>query len=182
MTARELSFSVLKTASKSGTYSNIALDNALKRNELNDADRGLVTAIVMGVTERRLTLDYIIDKLAADPSRIESETRDLLRMGIYQIIFMDKIPEYAAVNETVKLSARYAARTKGLINAILRRTVREKDELPFPSGNSPEALAIRHSIPLWILESWQKDYPDKLEALCDAVNVTAPLTLRVSSA
>ena len=85
MSAREIAYKILKTASSGATYSNIAVDNALKKYELSDLDRGFVTAVVMGVTERELTLDHIIDKLAADPSKIDNDTRVLLRMGIYQL-------------------------------------------------------------------------------------------------
>ena len=84
--ARALAFGILKNAQAQETYSNIAVDNVLKKNELSEADKGLLTVIVMGVTERRLTLDYIIDKLASAPERIDGETRALLRMGVYQMI------------------------------------------------------------------------------------------------
>lgn len=184
MTARELSFSVLKTASKSGTYSNIALDNALKRNELNDADRGLVTAIVMGVTERRLTLDYIIDKLAADPSRIESETRDLLRMGIYQIIFMDKIPEYAAVNETVSLAPR---RSRGFVNAVMRSLLRKRgsgelDSLFPPEDDGVEHLSVKYSFPKEVCARFLEIYGlERAKNIFEVFNRPPKLTLRINT-
>ena len=128
MTARELAYQILKTASKGDTYSNIAIDNALKKNQLPDADRGLLTNIVMGVTERRLTLDHLIDRLASDPSKVQDDVRVLLRMGIYQVIFLDRIPEYAAVNETVALAT---SRSRGFVNAIMRELLRriKKGEL-----------------------------------------------------
>ena len=128
MTARELAYKILKTASKGDTYSNIALDNALKNNELSDADRGLLTNIVMGVTERRLTLDYLINRLATDPSKVQDDVRVLLRMGIYQIVYLDRIPEYAAVNETVSLAT---SRSRGFVNAIMRELLRKIKKIVF---------------------------------------------------
>ena len=184
MTARELSFNVLKTASKSGAYSNIALDNALKKNELSDADRGLVTAIVMGVTERRLTLDYIIDKLAADPSKVESETRDLLRMGIYQILFMDKIPEYAAVNETVSLAPR---RSRGFVNAVMRELLRKRDrgdlERLFPDrGDGVEYLSVKYSFPKDVCARFLEIYGlERAKNIFDVFNRPPKLTLRINT-
>ena len=123
MTARELAFNILKTAFRGATYSNIAIDNALKKNELSNADAGLLTAIVMGVTERRLTLDYIIDRLSSRPDEVEVDTRILLQMGIYQVTYLDRIPEYAAVNETVDLAPR---RSRGFVNAVMRSYLRKK--------------------------------------------------------
>ena len=93
MTARELAYKILKTAVNGVTYSNIAVDNALKKNELSAADAGLLTAIVMGVTERKLTLDHIIDKLSSRPDAVDDDARVLLRMGIYQVSYLDRIPE-----------------------------------------------------------------------------------------
>lgn len=184
MTARELSFNVLKTASKSGAYSNIALDNALKKNELSDADRGLVTAIVMGVTERRLTLDYVIDKLASDPERIESETRDLLRMGIYQIIFMDKIPEYAAVNETVSLAPR---RSRGFVNAIMRTLLRKRaagelESIFPPESEGVEHLSVKYSFPTDFCARFLEIYGlERAKRIFEVFNRPPKLTLRINT-
>ena len=123
MSPRAIAFKILKNALSGATYSNIAIDNALKKNELSQADAGLLTAIVMGVTERRLTLDYIIDKLSSRPEEVESDTRILLQMGIYQVTYLDRIPEYAAVNETVDLAPR---RSRGFVNAVMRSYLRKK--------------------------------------------------------
>ena len=184
MTARELSFSVLKTASKSGAYSNIALDNALKKNELSDADRGLVTAIVMGVTERRFTLDYIIDKLASDPSKVESETRDLLRMGIYQILFMDKIPEYAAVNETVSLAPR---RSRGFVNAVMRTLLRRRaagdlESIFPPESDGIEYLSVKYSFPKDVCARFIEIYGlERAKNIFEVFNRPPKLTLRINT-
>ncbi|MBQ8287719.1 MAG: 16S rRNA (cytosine(967)-C(5))-methyltransferase RsmB [Clostridia bacterium] len=179
---REAAYKLLARIEKEKKFAALALDAEVERGSYSDEERAFLTALTYGTVERRLSLDHLISHYTGKAiGRLDLPVVILLRLGMYQILWLDRIPDSAAVNETVKLAARYAARTKGLINAILRRTVREKDDLPFPAGNSPEALSVRHSIPLWILQSWQKDYPDKLEALCDAVNVTAPLTLRVNT-
>lgn len=179
---RESAYKLLTRIEKEKQFAALALDAEIERGNYTDSERAFLTALTYGTVERRLSLDHLIVQYTGKAiGRLDLPVVLLLRLGMYQILYMDRIPDSAAVNETVKLAARYAARTKGLINAILRRTVREKDALPFPVGNSPEALSVRHSIPLWILQSWQKDYPTKLEALCEAVNITAPLTLRVNT-
>ncbi len=181
---RESAYKLLLRIEKEKKFAALALNAELSRGDYTEDERAQLTALTYGAVERRLTLDHLITAYTGKSvGRLDLPVVILLRLGMVQILYMDRIPDSAAVNETVKLSARYAARTKGLINAILRRTVREKesDTLPLPTGNSPAQLSVRHSIPLWILEGWQRDYPDRLEALCHAVNVTAPLTLRVNT-
>ncbi len=179
---RESAYKLLLRIEKEKKFAALALDAQLKQGEYTDDQRALLTALTYGTVERQLSLDYLITHYTQKSiSRLDLPVVILLRLGMYQIIYMDRIPDSAAVNETVKLSARYASRTKGLINAVLRRVAGEKDHLPFPDGDLPAALSVRYSIPLWILESWQNDYPGRLSALCEATNTTAPLTLRVNT-
>ena len=121
--ARGIAFKILLDAMKRSTYSNIALDRELARRELSDADKALCSVIVLGVTERALTLDAMIDSLASRPDEVEADARALLRMGIYQLHFLNRIPDHAAVNETVSLAPR---RIRGFVNAVLRSYRRAK--------------------------------------------------------
>ena len=155
---REAAYKLLTRIEKEKKFAALALDAEVERGSYTDEERSFLTALTYGVVERRLTLDHLITHYTGKSiGRLDLPVVILLRLGMYQILYLDRIPDSAAVNETVKLAARYSARTKGLINAILRRTVREKDALPLPTGNSPKALSIRHSIPLWILELWKKE-------------------------
>ena len=183
--AREIAYKILKTASSGATYSNIAVDNALKKYELSDLDRGFVTAVVMGVTERELTLDHIIDKLAADPSKIDSDTRVLLRMGIYQLYCLDKIPDYAAVNESVDLAPR---RSRGFVNAILRSFLRARDggklDLLFPDENEDKIghLSVKYSFPKGFCERFCEIYGfERTKEILDIFNRAPALTLRINT-
>ena len=185
MTARELAFNILKTAFRGATYSNIAIDNALKKNELSNADAGLLTAIVMGVTERRLTLDYIIDRLSSRPDEVEVDTRILLQMGIYQVTYLDRIPEYAAVNETVDLAPR---RSRGFVNAVMRSYLRKKKsgELSqlFPSEESDpvDYLSVYYSFPKDACESFLSIYGlERTKKIFEAFNKPPRLTLRINT-
>ena len=114
---RAVALKILNKCGSAEQYSNIALDTALRREGIAEIDRGLLTALVYGTIERQLTLDYQIDALASRAGKIDPETRNLLRLGLYQLAYLDRVPDHAAVNETVELAPR---RTKGFVNAVLR--------------------------------------------------------------
>ena len=107
MTARELVLDLLLEAEKSKQYSNIALDNALSKADFSSADKGLVSAIFYGVIERRITLDYQIKALSSrDIKDIDARTLNAIRIGLYQLIYLDRIPPHAAINESVSLCSK----------------------------------------------------------------------------
>lgn len=185
MSPRELAFKILKNAVSGATYSNIAIDNALKKNEMSGADAGLLTAIVMGVTERRMTLDHIIDKLSSRPDEVESDTRILLQIGIYQVTYLDRIPEYAAVNETVSLAPR---RSRGFVNAIMREYLRRKRKETlgeiFPDEESQpiEFLSIYYSFPQDVCERFLSIYGiERTKKIFEIFNRPPKLTLRINT-
>ena len=185
MTPRELAFKILKNAASGATYSNIAVDNALKKNEMSDADAGLLTAIVMGVTERLLTLDYIIDKLASRPDDVDADARALLRMGIYQVAYLDRIPEYAAVNETVSLAPR---RCRGFVNAIMREYLRRKQKgrlselFPDEDADPVGYLSVYYSFPRDVCERFLEIYGlQRTRKIFEIFNRPPKLTLRINT-
>ena len=104
-TARSVALRALLHVERDAGYSNIVLDNALDESHLNDCDRALSAAIFYGVLEKRLTLDYYISQCLSDPRRKPDRTAiEAIRCGAYQILFLDRVPDSAAVNETVQLS------------------------------------------------------------------------------
>ena len=128
---RAVALDVLLRCEAAGQYANIALDTAQKRAGLEGADRALLTALFYGVTEHRITLDHVIDRLSSiAPSAIEKKVRMILRLGLCQLIYFDRIPDHAAINETVSLAP---SRSKGFVNALLRRFVREGKALGLPA-------------------------------------------------
>lgn len=184
MTAREAAYKSLISTEKSGKYSNIELSSSIAKGDLSDADRALYTSIFYGVIEKTITLDCFISFFSSKPiKRLDTATLILLRMGIYQIVFSEKIPDSAAVNETVKLAARYSARSRGFVNALLRKVCAQKDSLPYPDKNSDRLsyLSVLYSIPRWICELWESDYPDRLESMLEAVSKKPLITLRVNT-
>ena len=124
-TAREIALQELLRLEAAGQYADRTLNAALNRaTALSAADRGFLSHLFYGVIERRVTLDAIIDARASiAPSAIEKQVRMILRMGLYQLYYMDRVPDHAAINESVALSPR---RSKGFVNAILRGFCREE--------------------------------------------------------
>ena len=121
-TARSLALLSLVALERDGRYSNLEIDSALRKSDLNDSDRGLYTRLVYGVTERRITLDYIISRYSSKPvSQLDSDVLTALRLGVYQLLWMDRIPDHSAVDESVGLVSR---QKRGFVNGVLRSFLR----------------------------------------------------------
>ena len=180
--ARKTAVKVLVKIEKEGTYSNLAVAEALKNSELNPQDKSLATAIIYGVLDRKITLDYILSKfLKTSINKTEPFTLMVLRSALYQIKYMDKIPESAAVNEAVKImkSSKFS-RNAGFVNGVLRSVLRTDVEIP--KGDSAEDLSVRYSCPLWIVESFLKDYGlADTKALLEESLKPAPTVLRINT-
>ena len=132
MNAREAALSTLLKTVQSRGYSNIELDAAIKKFGLSGVERSFFTALFYGVIERKITLDYIISRLSSRKwEDIDIKVLAIIEMGIYQLRYMDKVPESAAVNESVKLCERFMApkNSGAFVNAVLRNYIRSKDEL-----------------------------------------------------
>ena len=181
-TPRALALSLLLRCEGDDLYSNLILDTAIRRGNLSDADRGLLTALVYGVLEKKLTLDYLIDHLSDRPARdIDTDARVLLRMGLYQLRFMDRIPAHAALNETVSLAPK---RSRGFVNAVLRRYTREGDDIAWPDrqGSPLDYLSVTYSFPAPLCERFVGIFGlDRAERVLAAIDRTPPLTLRANT-
>lgn len=152
MSARKLSFETLLRLEKDKSYSNIAVDNTIRKHNLTGAERSLFCILVYGVIERKITLDYVIDALSAlPPHKIEAETRMLLRLGLYQLMYLDRVPPHAILNETVALAPK---RSRGFVNALLRAYTRTGEDIEFPSKeeNFPLYLSVTYSYPVPLCE------------------------------
>lgn len=156
---RYRSFLILKDILSSGAYSNISL-----RTELNKIDsevsKSFVTKLVYGVVERKNYLDHIISKLSSTKlSKMDIDIVIILDMALYQIIYMDKVPESAAVNEAVKLTKTINKRLSGFVNANLRNFLRNKDDLMKVNiDDEDERLAVKYSLNEEFLELLKNDY------------------------
>ena len=180
MTARELAHELLTKAENSHQYSNIALDNALSKSDLSSIDKGLVSAIFYGVLERRLTLDYQISQLSSRKlEEIDISALIALRMGIYQIIYLDRIPAHAAINETVELCPK---RLRGFTNAILRSFLRGKKLFLPEKNDTVNYLSVRYSIGIPLLKRFLLIFGEEdTVALLEALNQPQKTTVRANT-
>jgi 16S rRNA (cytosine967-C5)-methyltransferase len=136
---------------------------------LSRRDRALLTTLVYGVTRRRRSLDWLVDRCA---KRVDPLIRQHLRVALFQIRHLDRIPRHAAVHEAVELAKGVSARSAGFVNAVLRKAA----DLPLP-----DTLGVRTSHPDWLVERWRERFrPRELEAILDADNAVLPVTARVN--
>ena len=179
---RAIALKLLNRCESAEQYSNLALDAVLRREELSSADRGLLTVLVYGTIERKMTLDYQITVLATrSVEKIDPETRNLLRLGLYQLAYLGRVPDHAAVHETVELAPR---RTKGFVNAILRAFLRGEKKIALPNEEKePTAyLSVKYSFLPALCELFVERFGmERAEAMLDAFNRQPPLTLRVNT-
>ena len=185
--AREVALKILYKIDKDEAYSNILLNDMINKNKeiLNKKDIGLISEIVYGVTTWRLTIDEIIKKHSKIRlKKISPWILNILREAIYQIIFLDKIPKSAAVNEGVNLAKKYGNRGSiGFVNAILRK-IDEKDYKDlFAEKNESDRISKTMSMPKWIIEELKNDGLDNKEILeiCKNSNIRPKVSIRVNN-
>jgi 16S rRNA (cytosine967-C5)-methyltransferase len=146
------------------------VDEALEAHRgaaLSRRDRALLTTLVYGATRRRRELDWLIDRCA---QRVHPEIRQHLRIALFQIRHLDKIPRHAAVNEAVELAKGVSRKSAGFVNAVLRKAA---------DLELPDTIGVRTSHPDWLIERWRKRFaPKELDAILDADNAVLPLSIR----
>lgn len=183
-TPREICLKLLVSTEKNASYSNIALDNTLsKYDKLKDVDRRFISALYYGVIERKITLDEIIKKYSQRPlEKLSDAVRQILRMGIYQLLYMDSVPDNAAVNESVILAKdNKREAVAGFVNALLRSFIRDGKKLPL-TGVKYKDLSIKYSCPEWIVKMWRDDYDDDvLNSMLRSSVGRPPVTARLNT-
>ncbi|ACH40521.1 16S rRNA (5-methyl-C967)-methyltransferase [Citrifermentans bemidjiense Bem] len=182
---RRAAFDILLRIEKEKSFADILIDHELSKDIIKGADRGLLTELVYGVLRRQGTLDYIISQFSKQrPEKLELFVRLLLRLGIYQCFFLDRVPVSAAVNETVNLAKELAPRASGFINAVLRNADRGRDTIAYPdrAERPAEYLAARYSHPAWLAQQWCDQLGlEAAEELAAAMSEPPPLTVRVNT-
>ncbi|MCX7594889.1 MAG: 16S rRNA (cytosine(967)-C(5))-methyltransferase [Fischerella sp.] len=187
---RQLAFVALRDIHK-GAYADVALDRVLQKVNLADSDRRLVTELVYGCTRRQRTLDFLIDQLSKKKSHQQpKDLRTILHLGLYQLLYQERIPASAAVNTTVQLAKENGfPGLAGFVNGLLRHYLRlAKEEAgTFPVSllqlpeNPVERLGILHSFPDWIVQVWIDQFGvAETEKLCMWMNQTPTIDLRVN--
>ena len=155
---RQKAFEILFKIHALNAYSNLTLDTYLQKDDMDSRDKAFISALVYGVCERQITLDYNLSKYLKQPlKKLKPEVLIILRSGAYQILFMDKVPVSAAINESVNLTkANKSAFASGLVNAVLRNVAR--NGIVLPEKNEKNYLSVKYSCPQWLIDMWTKEY------------------------
>ena len=182
--AREMAMEILTRVEQDKAYSNLALHEVLTKRMPERQEAALATELVYGTIQRRNTIDYYLGRFASKGiDKLQPWVRSLLRLSFYQLLYLDRIPAHAAVNEAVNLAKRKGHQgIAGLVNGILRSALREKDTLKLPEGlPDAERIALEHSHPLWLVRRWVKRYgPETAAALCSENNKPPKTSIRVN--
>ncbi len=186
MNVRETAFHSLLTICKDDGYSNIVVSRTIQKGDMNDRDRRFYTELVYGTVRCLNYLDWIIGKLSSRTiNKLDPVCLVILRMGVYQIFRMSKIPESAACNEAVKMARRFGNRgMAGFVNAMLRNSIRRRLEFQIPdlSENAPLHLSLTYHQPVWLVKKWIHDYgTDDTVRICQYFDSIPDLCLRTNT-
>jgi 16S rRNA (cytosine967-C5)-methyltransferase len=179
---RETALELLETIEKNQSYSNLILHHAIEKNKVPKKDVGLLTELVYGTLQRKMTLDFYLNPFLQKSKKLDKWVPYLLRLTLYQMEFLDKIPDHAAINEAVEIAKKRGHKgVAGFVNGVLRNIQREG--LPSVSNiqDPIERVSVATSHPYWLVERWSKQFGlDKTKEMCE-LNLLAPTqTARVN--
>ena len=183
---RRLALDVLLEVTEHGAYSNQVLRAVLEKYQyMEKYERAFLTRLVEGTIQHMIELDYVIDQFSkVKVKKMKPVIRNILRMGVYQIQYMDSVPDSAACNEAVKLARKSGFSTlSGFVNGVLRNIARNSGSIRYPDEEKEPvlALSVRYSMPEWIVEEWLNAYGmEQTKAILDAFSKEAPITIRTN--
>jgi 16S rRNA (cytosine967-C5)-methyltransferase len=182
---RQTAFEALLKIQKDSAYSNLVLDSMLSENsDLDERDKAFVTNLVYGSLDHMIIIDYNLSLYLNQPSKkLKPELHTVLVLGAYQILFMDRVPDHAAVSESVQLAkVNKSSFAASLVNAVLRRVADNGLKFPEKIENSAEYLSVRYSCPEWLTELWINSYGyENAEGIASRALDVPPLTVRVNT-
>lgn len=184
---RDIILDILLQVNEEDEYTHIVLRNALKKYQyLDKVNRAFITRVVKGTIERQLTLDYYLNSVSTvSVAKMKPVIRNILRMSVYQIMYMDNVPESAACNEAVKIAVKRGFKTlKGFVNGVLRNIARNASTMTFPDENKDKIayLSVKYSTPTWIVADWLADYDyDTVIKMLSSAFEERPLTIRCNT-
>jgi 16S rRNA (cytosine967-C5)-methyltransferase len=181
--AREAAMTIVNKVLRENAYSNLALKQVLEKSTLSRVDKALVTELVNGTLKNLIKIDYIAGQFMK-VKKLDKHIEDIIRIGIYQILYLDRVPDSAVCNEGANLARKYGNEgAVKFVNGVLRNIIRSKDKLVFPDkGKQPvDYLSVTYSHPEWIVRKWLEDYGFEFtEELLSANNQIPPFTIRVN--
>ena len=183
-TARQIAVEALGKVNGSKGYSNIVIDKALEQSGLDLRDAAFATALFYGVLERMLTLDHCIAGFSKTPvEKLTPQVREILRVSLYQILYMDSVPDSAAVNEAVNLTRVFCKESAGgFVNGVLRAFLRSGKRVPRMAGSRADQLSIQYSCPAWLVQLWLDSYGEEnTEGILKTSLGRPPVYIRVNT-
>ena len=181
--SRYIAVTLLEKIEKNQSFSNLLLSEAVKNHQLSDKDRGLLTELVYGVIQNKLLLDYQLEPFMNNPKKIDNWVRQLLRLSLYQMTHLNKIPAHAVVNEAVRIAkARGHKGIAGLVNGVLRSIERQGVRSPEEIKDPVTYLSVKYSYPEWIIELLKDEVGlQETEKIARSLSKRAKLSLRVNT-
>ncbi|MGN0160926.1 MAG: 16S rRNA (cytosine(967)-C(5))-methyltransferase RsmB [Lachnospiraceae bacterium] len=177
---RAIVLDILVEVNEKNGYSHVVQNNALRKFQyLDKSERGFISRLAEGTLEKQIYVDYVIDSFSkVKVKKMKPLIRNLMRMSVYQILFMDGVPDSAACNEAVKLvQQRNFGTLKGFVNGVLRNIARNKDHL-----EEPKELSVRYSMPEWIIDQWKEQYDEKtLKTMLESFEEERPTYVRYNT-
>jgi 16S rRNA (cytosine967-C5)-methyltransferase len=184
-TAREVALDVLIRIEQDHSYSNLLLNQMLQKADLDKQDAGLATEIVYGTIQRLHTIDYFLKRFVSKGlAKLDPWVRSLLRLSYYQMVYLDRVPDHAIVNEAVNLAKKRGhSGISGMVNGVLRNVIRQKDSLQLPAGLARvERIALTHSHPEWMVKRWIQQFGEaRTEQICEANNKPPHVSIRTNT-
>lgn len=183
---REVALKIIYEINEKGAYSNISVNKYLEGYTLKDVDRGFITELVYGTVKWRLALDFIIEQFSSVKlKKISPWVLNILRLGVFQLLYMDKVPESAACNESVNLSKKYGhSAASRYVNAVLRNIARNRQNITYPDREKEyiRFLSVKHSHPEWMVKAWVERFGKEFaESLLAANNAIPEFTVRTNT-
>jgi len=185
-TARETALKILYDVDEHGAYSNISMSKHFNEHDLKNIDKAFITELVNGTIKWRLTIDNVIEQNSTIKiKKMSGFILNILRLGVYQLLYLDKIPKSAACDESVKLAKRYGNKgSVGFVNAVLRNISRNIESIKYPAKDKgiTEYLSVKYSHPKWLVKEWTKEFGETFtESLLDSDNKNPNLCIRVNT-
>ena len=183
---RNVILDILLEVNEKEQYVNLVLSDALRKYQyLSHTERAFISHVVLGSVERKITLDYVIDSFSkVKVKKMKPLIRNIMRMSVYQILYMEGTADFAVCNEAVKLAATRGFSTlKGFVNGVLRNIVRNKQNISYPDRGSSDFLSVKYSVPQWLTDMWLQAYGyENTVSMLDSQFAKRALTIRCNMA
>lgn len=181
---RELILGILLEVNKEGQYSHLVIRSTLEKYQyLEKQERAFISRVCEGTLEYKIRLDYILNQFSTVPAeKMKPVIRELLRSSVYQILYMDSVPDSAVCNEAVKLARKKGFyNLTGFVNGVLRKIAREYGSIRFPGKDQPEEyLSVIYSMPKWLVQRFLEQYGfEKTEKMLESFLKEKPTTIRI---